>query len=979
MADGTSVGKVYLDVKINPKSMNVELSKLSSAFNNIFKNMISKTVGQTSNFAKDTIGKIGDSFRKIGDIGTASSDKVSKSIDKMNKEYQKTQEEIQKIQKELFELDAQRDAIIQDYADMPPLTGLTKDETLDQLLKADQSFVHLSTRVEELEMKMSPLKNKSLELADAIRQVGTETDRTSLKTNKMINFAKNAMKQILKFSLIKKMFTRETRKATNATSGFGNTMKRVTGMLARRLIVYQLLARGIMNMTRYLWSALKTNDQFARSLNVIRTNLLVAFQPIYDYIIPALNALMQAVATVTTYIASAINALFGKAYQQSFGAAKKMNQAIAGMGKSAKKAGKDAKGALAPFDEINQLMTGAGDAGADADDDDGGFEMEMPDLATVDMTGIEKFKEMMAGLFEPFKLAWKAEGQNVIDAAKYALESIKGLISSIAKSWMEVWTGGTGQKMLETILKIIQNIFIFVGNLANAFRKAWEQNEIGTKIIQGLFNIFNTILGTIERITGATAEWAKNLNFGPLLEAINILLVAIEPLINNLGNLFAWLWENVLLPVAGWIVEDLVPVFIEVLAGAISVLNSVLEVLAPLGEWLWEEFLKPLGEWTGGVIIAILEGIRDGLFAISDWITDHQGLVETLTIFLKKTWDAIKKKAEEIWSNLTSFLSTTWTNIKTSGEEIWTAIKTFFADTWDSISTKISEIWNNIKTFLSDTWTSLKEAVTNTWNSIKDFIGNTWDNIKNKTSEIWGNIKTFLIDKIWNPIKNTAKTIWEGIKKNILEPIEQSWTSLKQIWDKIKKYILDKWDEIRQGISNTKDKLVNAIKEPFSIAKDWIDNLIGDAYNWGRNLIGNIVDGIKSMIGRVRNAVSNVANTIKDFLGFSSPANKGPGAEADKWTPNLMEMFAAGIQDNIHKVSSAISATAGTIEQNIQFDTHGMADHIGGAISQSLEGLDIDNGNLTVIVKIGEDTITEKVVSNINRQSRISGRTVITV
>lgn len=38
-----------------------------------------------------------------------------------------------------------------------------------------------------------------------------------------------------------------------------------------------------------------------------------------------------------------------------------------------------------------------------------------------------------------------------------------------------------------------------------------------------------------------------------------------------------------------------------------------------------------------------------------------------------------------------------------------------------------------------------------------------------------------------------------------------------------------------------------------------------------------------------------------------------------------------------------------------------------------------NGGDTTIIVKIGEDTITEKVVSNINRQSRISGKTVIQV
>ena len=54
----------------------------------------------------------------------------------------------------------------------------------------------------------------------------------------------------------------------------------------------------------------------------------------------------------------------------------------------------------------------------------------------------------------------------------------------------------------------------------------------------------------------------------------------------------------------------------------------------------------------------------------------------------------------------------------------------------------------------------------------------------------------------------------------------------------------------------------------------------------------------------------------------------------------------------------------------------GWINELANQLAGALGGRD---GDLTVVVKLGEDTITEKVVSNINRQSRISGRTVITV
>lgn len=54
----------------------------------------------------------------------------------------------------------------------------------------------------------------------------------------------------------------------------------------------------------------------------------------------------------------------------------------------------------------------------------------------------------------------------------------------------------------------------------------------------------------------------------------------------------------------------------------------------------------------------------------------------------------------------------------------------------------------------------------------------------------------------------------------------------------------------------------------------------------------------------------------------------------------------------------------------------GLLDMITTAVSNTNNN---SGGDTTIIVKIGEDTITEKVVSNINRQNRINGKTVITL
>lgn len=993
MADTTNVGTVQLDVEINPQSLNLEMNKLSKAFNSSFKNMFSGMARQNNNFIKESISNIGNSFRTFTQTGTGSSEKVSKSVSKMNAEYEKTEAKISKIRNELAKLFAEQDAIIRNYQDMPALSGMTKDESLEHMLKSNPEFNKLSAQIDKLISELDPLVAKNKELANEIEKVGDKADNTGNKFNKMGSSAKKAGKSIFNLSWMKRMFTNESKKASNAASNFGNTMNRVSRMIARNLIVYGLIIKGLKGMISYMWSAFKTNQQFAHSLNVIKTNLMTAFQPIYNFVLPALNTLMQAVATVTTYIAAAISALFGKTYQQSFNAAKGMNKQIEGMGKAAKKAGKEAKGALMGFDEINQLDI-KDDSDSGSGGGAGGFEMEMPDLATIDISGIERFKEIMGQIFEPFKKAWENEGQNTINAMKYALEEIKELIKAIGKSWLEVWSNGTGQKVLENILKIFQNILNIVGNLAGALKIAWQENNAGTRIIQNIFDIFNNILETIKKITGSTAEWAKTLDFTPLLESINKMLEALKPLTKNLGDGLAWLWENALLPIAGWVIEDAIPVFLDLLSEALTVLNNVIDAFKPLGQWLWDNFLQPLAEWTGGVVISVLEGIKDALKGIGDWIKDHQGVVQTMAIIVGSfaaAWGLVNA-AMAIW-NVVGVIATGVTSAFGAAVAFLTspigiavlaiggliAVGTLLYKHWDEISEWLKEVWEGIKKSAEEIWTAIKEFFIETWNSIKEKTSETWDSIKTKTSEIWNAIKTFLVDKIWNPIKAAAKTIWEGIKKVIIDPIQSAWTSLKDTWDKIKEYTLRKWNEIKQGISSMKNALVNAVMEPFRIVDNKIKGIIGNARDWGRNLIGNFIDGIKAMIGKVKEAATNVANAVKDRLGFSSPTKEGPGADADKWMPNMMEMFAAGIEDNIAQVSSAINMTAGSIQQGVQPNTDDMATSIGNAVSQSMQGIDIGGGDMTLIIKIGEDTITDKVVSNINRKNRISGETVIQI
>lgn len=86
----------------------------------------------------------------------------------------------------------------------------------------------------------------------------------------------------------------------------------------------------------------------------------------------------------------------------------------------------------------------------------------------------------------------------------------------------------------------------------------------------------------------------------------------------------SWFLDNIAGPLAKWAMECLFPAVLDVIAGAIKLIGSVLEAVKPLFLWLWDNFLEPVAKWTGGVIVSVLGWIADALTRISDWISSHQ-------------------------------------------------------------------------------------------------------------------------------------------------------------------------------------------------------------------------------------------------------------------------------------------------------------------------------------------------------------------
>lgn len=937
MSENTSVGSIQMDMTISQDSLNKEMSRISGHIGKTFKSMFNGMASQTNKFVSSSLGRMNSGVKSFAQSGTTASGQVSKSISKMNTEYEKTESKIADLRKEMSKLVAEQGGIAKGFQGLPAFSGMTKEQSTDEMLKSNPRYNELSEQIVGLTAKMDPLIAKNQTLSQEITNVGDSAGDTGGKLSFMGKNTNKAGKDADKASLKTRLFGDEMKKSGTKAVGFAAMLNRSFMTIVKRLFVYNLILKGIRGLMSYTGAALNTNKQFVNSLNQVKTNLMVAFQPIYDYILPALNALMRSVATVTAYIASAISALFGKTYQQSFGTAKGLESAkkeMAGYGKAAKKAGKDAKGALMGFDEINQL-----DVKDDADSDSGGgagdFEMTMPDTSTIDLTGIERFKGIIADFFEPFKKAWKNEGQATVDAMKYAFSSILDLLGAIGKSWLEVWTNGTGQKAVENMLQIMQNIFNIAGNLAAAFKNAWNENEVGTRIIQGMFDIFNIILETIRSIAGSTAEWAKTLDFTPLLESINSLLESLKPLTQNIGDGLVWLWENALLPLSGWVIEDVIPVFLGILAESIDVLNNVIEALKPSGAWLWENFLQPLGEWTGGVIVSVLEGIRDALKGIGDWIADNKTAIETMTIVVGSfmlAWKIVDLAllVKGIVGSLVTFIATG--GLATG---VATLLGGAIAFLTSPITLTVAAIGVLIATgvLLYKHWDVVKEYATKTWDGIKDVFTAFENWLTNSFSKSWS-FEFGIFGDVVNSFFKNVKNIFDGVK----QVFQGLMTFLNGVFT-------GDWRKMWQGLAD----IMKGITSTFvAIMKAPLNGVIG--------LMNSAISGLNKI-------------KVPDWV----PGAGGKGINI----PKIPMLARGGIidQPTLAMVGERGKEAVMPLENNTGWIAD-LASQIAGMIGG---GGNSGGGDTTLIVKIGEDTLVEKIISGINRQNRISGETVITV
>ena len=705
------------------------------------------------------------------------------------------------------------------------LSGYTQiQETIQEATAATQNFnqaaqnvnvdqfVRSQSQVDLLTMKLNDAKARLQELlnsgntdsaavANLTMQIQSLQDKITAATSKTSIFksvlsgvkkvAVGASSALLKMA--KAPFSALGKAVDYAKEKFGGFLTMFKKRLMYRLInsvisaVTNAVKEGVKNVYQY---SKAFGGTFSQSMDRAATSLLYFKNSIGAMVAPLINMLVPALEWVINKVVSFINVL-NQLFAKLSGAstwtkALMYPKEYAEATNDATAANKKFKASILGIDELNVMQDNSPSAsggGGNADDYSQMFE-------EVALNG----ESLFGDFFKPFKEAWAKQGVPTINSIKRMFSSFKGLFGSIGKSFNEVWQNGTGEHTCETLLSITGNIADGWANVADNVKKAWDEGDTGTRIVQGGWDILNSILDTIDRISEKTAEWAANLDFGPLLQSIADFLEKVKPLIDIIGQVLEWIWVNIILPVGQWLLEKIIPDVITGLGGIcdflvgvftgdwelawegiktlfISIWDSIwTDTVYPIVMWIYENVLVPIGDffaevWEGikETVIGVWGSICEVWDTVSTWFDEN--VIQPVCNFFKGLWESVSGFFSDLWSDIKGI----WNSVSTwFDENVIQPVVGFFKGLWESVSGFFTSLWDDIKGIWNTVSTWFDENVIQPisgffeglWGSVSGFFTSLWDDIKG----VWETVATWFDEHVIQPISGFFEGLWDGIK-----------------------------------------------------------------------------------------------------------------------------------------------------------------------------------------------------------------------
>lgn len=466
--------------------------------------------------------------------------------------------------------------------------------------------------------------------------------------------------------------------------------------------------------------------------------------------------------------------------------------------------------------------------------------------------------------------------------------------------------------------------------------------------------------------------------FKPLTESWEKVKKALQPIIETVGSVLKWLYDNVLVPFTTWSISDLLPAFFDLLAGALNILSPILEVFVDLGKWLWAEFLQPIASWTGGIIVSVLEGLADVLSDIGNWMSEHKGIIETFAIIVGSfalAWGLVSAALA-----ITTFISGIWAGVCYIASVATTAFGLAMLALTSPITLTIIAIgaiiaiaillwknWDEVSAWLIKIWETIKTKALEMWTRIKDFLSETWKKIKTTCSEVWTSVKEFF-NLTWNSIKEIANNVWNSILN-----------TCQIIFNNLKNYMSDIWDGIKQIFSGVIDFIVGVFTGDWERAWEGVKKVFKGIFDTFESIVKTPINAIIGMINKVIDGMNSLSISFPDWI---------PGVGGQTFgvnIPKIPKLARGGIVDGETNFGNYIAGEAGKEMivplENTPF-VNKLASALGTAVMQAmmLNNANSGNeGNYEFVFNFGNKTLVRYLMTELDKEKTRIGKTVINI
>lgn len=431
---------------------------------------------------------------------------------------------------------------------------------------------------------------------------------------------------------------------------------------------------------------------------------------------PAINFIVNLLSTAMSYLSAFIKLLTGvDIIKKGMASVAKSAKGTAG---SVSKAAKDTKGALAGFDEINNIAQDDNSGGSGGGGGGGGASLPTPSFKEVTLPDLDKIGETIAKKLNEAmsKINWSKIQNGARTIAKGIADNINGFCLTLDWSLLGKTIGegvNTAVYFAQTFVKTIK----------------WE--EIGGEMVKGLNSYYKTVDWSAVGDTISTG-FSGVLDFGSaFIEGFDA-----EAFIQAICDYFAGInWGELVESIVRFLTNALIILPLKL---AIAIGNKIGEGVDAAKQY----FKDKIEESGGNVVAGILKGIGDALKNIWNWIKEHvfQPIIDAFknAFGINSPSIVMEEQGNFIVDGLLNAIKKAPEKIKQIWEDLKTKTKEKMAQIRSSIEEKFHNIGDWFKTKFNDAWQKIKSVFS--VSTISTFFGNIWNTIKSKFTNIGQNI-----------------------------------------------------------------------------------------------------------------------------------------------------------------------------------------------------------------------------------------------